>query len=391
MPLNALDLQRLQDALALAEGSFGLSEPNPRVGCVIGWPDGRVLVKGNTQAPGQAHAEAAALAQARAQGIDLRGATAWVSLEPCSHHGRTPPCCDALVDAGVARVVAALGDPFDQVNGRGFARLRAAGVEVAVADAESAEEAALAQAARDINLGFFSRVQRHRPWVRLKLATSLDGYTALPDGRSQWITGEPARADGQRWRARASAVLSGIGTVLADDPQLNVRAVPTMRQPRRIVLDSRLRLPDGAQLLQKPQGLTMVCAESALEEPQVGARAQTLREVGVEVLPLRAAPAGGVDLPALLGALHAQQVNELHVEAGARLSGALVAAGLVDELLWYQAPRLLGQGRPSLEMPAPAHLADAAGWHVVHMTALGDDLRLRLRSHPAHAWAIRAD
>jgi diaminohydroxyphosphoribosylaminopyrimidine deaminase/5-amino-6-(5-phosphoribosylamino)uracil reductase len=391
MPLNALDLQRLQDALALAESSFGLSEPNPRVGCVIGWPDGRVLARGSTQAPGQAHAEAAALAQARAHGLDLRGATAWVTLEPCAHQGRTPPCCDALVDAGVARVVAAVGDPFEQVDGRGFARLRAAGVEVAVADARNAKEGALAQAAREINLGFFSRVQRRRPWVRLKLATSLDGFTALPDGQSQWITGEPARSDGQRWRARASAVLSGIGTVLADDPQLNVRTVPTLRQPRRIVLDSRLRLPGSAQLLKQPQGLTMVCAGSALEEADVGARARALREVGVEVWPLSSAPAGGIDLPALLATLYQQQVNELHVEAGARLSGAFVAAGLVDELLWYQAPRLLGRGRPSLQMPPPARLADASGWHVVHTTALGDDLRLRLRSAPAHAWASQAD
>ena len=213
----------LHQALALAEQAIGLSDPNPRVGCVILAADGRLLGAGHTQPAGEAHAEVMALRDATGRGHDVRGATAIVTLEPCSHHGRTPPCCDALIAAGIARVVVAVEDPNPLVAGQGLARLRAAGIVVELADL------AIAEAARELNIGFFSRMQRGRPFVRLKSAVSLDGRTALPDGRSQWITGEAARADGHAWRARASAILTGIGTVKEDDPRMTVRAVDTPR------------------------------------------------------------------------------------------------------------------------------------------------------------------
>ena len=230
----------MQQALALAAQALTLSSPNPRVGCVIATAEGRVLGEGFTQRAGGAHAEVMALRDAQARGQEVRGATAWVTLEPCAHQGRTGPCCDALAAAGVARVVAALEDPNPLVAGQGFARLRAAGVAVEVGPG--------AEAARELNLGFFSRMQRGRPWVRAKVAASLDGLTALPDGQSQWITGAAARADGHAWRARACAVLTGVGTVLADDARLDVRAVATQRQPQVLVLDSHLRTPPNASL-----------------------------------------------------------------------------------------------------------------------------------------------
>ena len=332
----------LRRALALAEQAIGLTDPNPRVGCVILAPDGRELGSGHTQAAGQAHAEIMALRDAAARGHEVRGATALVTLEPCSHHGRTPPCCDALIAAGVARVVAAAQDPNPQVAGQGLARLRAAGIDVLLA------EGPLADAARELNIGFFSRMQRGRPFVRLKSAVSLDGRTALPDGRSQWITGPAARADGHAWRKRAGAILTGIGTVLADDPRLDVRLVPTARQPLRLVLDPRGRLPAGARILQPP-------GETRVVGP------------------------GRADLPALLAELGVQGINELHVEAGPTLSGALLDPGLVDELLIYQAPLLIGEGRPLAALQALPGLDAARRWHFVEATAIGPDLRLRLR------------
>ncbi|MBI3346069.1 MAG: bifunctional diaminohydroxyphosphoribosylaminopyrimidine deaminase/5-amino-6-(5-phosphoribosylamino)uracil reductase RibD [Burkholderiales bacterium] len=341
--MPALDISdALRHALSLASQSIGLSDPNPRVGCVMLSADGETLGAGHTQAAGGAHAEVMALRDAKARGNDLHGATAVVTLEPCSHHGRTPPCCDALIAAGIARVVAAIEDPNPQVAGRGLARLQAAGIAVELADP------AIADAARELNIGFFSRMQRGRPFVRLKSAISLDGRTALPDGRSQWITGEAARADGHAWRRRAGAVLTGIGTVLADDPRLDVRLVPTMKQPLRLVLDPQGRTPASARILQPP-------GEARLIGP------------------------GRADLAALLAELGAQGINELHVEAGPTLSGAFLDAGLVDELLVYQAPVLIGEGRPLAALaPLPA-LGDARHWRLIEATPLGQDLRLRLR------------
>ena len=370
MALNPLDHARLQEALVLAEGSIGLSDPNPRVGCVIGRADGSVLGRGFTQQAGGPHAEIVALREARASGADVQGATAWVTLEPCAHHGRTPPCCDALIEARVGRVVVAVGDPFPQVSGQGMARLRAAGIEVDLADGE------VAHAARELNIGFFSRMERGRAWVRMKIAASLDGRTALPNGVSQWITGDAARADGHAWRRRAGAVLTGIGTVLADDPRLDVRLLPTSIQPARAIVDSRLRTPLQARVL-APPGAALIYTSSD-DSPQ----AQALRARGAQVLP-RPGNQGQVDLHAVLADLAERAVNEIHVEAGPALNGALLLAGQVDELLLYMAPRLLGAGRPIAALPSWDRLIDSLDYCFVESVAVGTDLRLRLRPRRA--------
>lgn len=364
---SPLDSQRLRDALALAETVIGLTDPNPRVGCVVGLEDGTVLGRGATQQPGGPHAEVMALRDAAAGGRAVAGATAWVTLEPCAHHGRTPPCCDALIAAGISRVVVAATDPFPQVNGQGIARLRAAGVQVDVAGGE------LADAARDINVGFFSRVQRGRPWVRMKVAASLDGTTALHNGASQWITSEAARRDGHAWRRRAGAVLTGLGTVLADDPRLDVRLVDTPRQPLRVVLDSQFRLPPTARVL-SPPGAALVVGTLP-----PGAASRALADAGAELLHLGAGPGGQVDLHALLPALAARGVNELHLEAGARLNGAFLAAGLVDELLLYLAPMLLGPGRPMAQWGPLQALSEQVALDLMACTPVGPDLRIRAR------------
>jgi len=356
----------MRDALALAESGCGRTDPNPRVGCVIGSTDGRVLGCGSTQQAGGAHAEVMALRDASAQGLDVRGATAWVTLEPCAHHGRTPPCCDALIAAGFARVVVASGDPFPGVAGQGIARLRAAGIQVDLADA------AFADAAHELNIGFFSRIQRGRPWVRMKIAASLDGRTALADGCSQWITGQAARRDGHAWRRRAGAVLTGIGTVLADDPRLDVRLVPTECQPLRVLIDSRLRLPADARVVPSPGQLLVFAAEDT------AGRQMVLEAAGAQVL-LRPGAAGRVDLHAVLADLSAREVNELHLEAGATLNGAWLGSGLVDELLLYQAPTLIGPGRPLAELVALDSMEDRTRWAFVDAKQLDADLRLRLR------------
>lgn len=361
MPLSALDDERLRQALALAEGVIGLTDPNPRVGCVIGSDDGRIFGRGATQQAGGPHAEVVALREAGAQAA---GATAWVTLEPCAHHGRTPPCCDALVAAGIARVVVALQDPFPLVAGAGIARLRAAGIEVVMA------EGATVHAAHELNIGFFSRVQRGRPWVRLKVAASLDGRTALPNGASQWITGAEARADGHAWRRRASAVLTGVGTVLADDPRLDVRLVPTPRQPLRVVLDSAWRTPPAARVLQPPGGALVIGVDGGNPAP--------LAAAGAEVLALPAAH-GRVPLAGTLEALAARGVNELHVEAGAVLNGALLQAGLVDEVLAYVAPSLLGDGRPFAQLGPFATLDERVTMCFEEAVFIGSDLRMRAR------------
>lgn len=367
MPAAALpassedDLQAMQLALAVAEQAIGLSDPNPRVGCVLTGPGWQVT--GSTQAAGSAHAEVMALRAARQAGHDVRGATAYVSLEPCAHHGRTPPCCDALIDAGIARVVVALEDPFPQVSGAGLARLRDAGVQV--------EVGLLAAQARDINIGFLSRVRRKRPWVRLKVAASLDGRTALNNGASQWITGSQARADGHAWRRRAGAVLTGIGTVQDDDPRLDVRLVPTARQPLRVVIDSRLEIAGSARVLQAPG--------PALVYTTVSAPPAWPELLHVEVATLPATPAGKTDLSALLADLARRGVNELHVEAGHRLNGSFLREGLVDELLVYLAPKMLGAGRDMAAFGPLERLADGLDFEFIDCTRVGSDLRVRLR------------
>lgn len=311
----------MAQALRLAERGLYTASPNPRVGCVL-VQGGNVAGEGWHERAGEPHAEIHAL---RAAGGAARGATAYVTLEPCSHHGRTPPCADALIEAGVARVVVAMQDPNPQVSGQGMAKLRAAGIAV--------ECGLMEVAARELNMGFFARMTRGLPWVRSKIGMSLDGRTALSNGASQWITGEEARRDVQHWRARSCAVLTGIGTVLADDAQLNVRDMAVTRQPLRVVLDSHLRMPSGARILQGG-GKTLIYAVQ-------GEQSAALRNAGAEISVLPDA-AGRVDLEAMLRDLAQRGINEVLVEAGSTLNGALLRAGLVDELLLYVAPQLLG-------------------------------------------------
>lgn len=354
-------------ALRHASDAIGLSDPNPRVGCVLTSSDGRLLSAGSTQRAGSAHAEVMALRAAAGQ--DLRGATAYVTLEPCSHHGRTPPCCDALVEAGVGEVRVALADPNPLVAGRGLERLRAAGIAVTVLPAADA----VAAAARELNIGFLSRMQRRRPWLRLKVAASLDGRTALDNGASQWITGEAARADGHRWRRRAGAVMTGIGTVLDDDPRLDVRWVETALQPRRVVVDSRLEIPPGARILQPPGEVWIYTAEPAGSD-----RARALTDRGAVVIACPGA-GGKVDLGAMLDDLARREINELHVEAGHKLNGSLVREGLVDEFLVYLAPRLLGSGREMARFGPLERLADGLALEFGAVDRVGADLRLIAR------------
>ena len=364
MSTTETDTDLMRTALALAQHAIGLSDPNPRVGCVIVGAHGQVIGRGHTQQAGGPHAEVMALRDAAAQGHAVRGATACVTLEPCAHHGRTPPCCDALIEAGVARVVMALQDPNPQVAGQGAARLRAAGIAV--------DEGPLADEARELNIGFFSRMQRGRPWVRLKAAVSLDGRTALNNGVSQWITGSAARADGHAFRKRAGAVLTGVGTVLDDDPRLDVRLVETARQPLRVVVDSRLDMPPTARLL-APPGAVLVYAAA----PDA-ARIAALQATGAEVATLPG-PAGKVDLAGVLADLARRGINELHVEAGHKLNGSFVREGLVDEFLIYMAPRLLGVGRELAAFGPLERLQDALALRFVSVTPIGDDLRLVAR------------
>ncbi|HSV79132.1 MAG TPA: bifunctional diaminohydroxyphosphoribosylaminopyrimidine deaminase/5-amino-6-(5-phosphoribosylamino)uracil reductase RibD [Ramlibacter sp.] len=349
-------------ALELARASLGHTEPNPRVGCVIVSADGsRVLGEGRTQPAGQPHAEIMALRDAAARGHDVRGATVHVTLEPCSHHGRTGPCCDALVAAGVGKVVASLQDPNPLVGGQGFARLRAAGVAVEVGPG--------ADEARRLNLGFFSRMVRKTPWVRMKIAASLDGQTALDSGQSQWITSEPARTDGHAWRARAGAVLTGIGTVLEDNPRLDVRLVQASRQPDLVVVDSRLQTPPDATLFQPVRRVLVYAAESRPE-------AQAALEGQGATVVLVPGPRGKVDLAAMLADLGRREVNELHLEAGHKLNGSFLRENLVDELLVYLAPKLLGQGRGMAHFGPIAGLDHAVGLDFTDMQRIGPDLRL---------------
>lgn len=356
----------MQEALELAAQALFLSNPNPHVGCVLTSINGQVLGRGFTQQAGGPHAEVVALRDAAAQGHDVRGATAYVTLEPCAHQGRTGPCCDALIAAGIARVVASLADPNPLVAGQGFARLRAAGVAVEVGPG--------AAESRELNIGFFSRMVRAAPWVRMKAATSLDGVAALADGTSQWITSPEARADGHAWRARACAVLTGVGTVLADDPLLNVRGVATARQPHLVVLDSRLRTPVGARLFDVPSRQVWIYTADA-DAPA----ADALRARGATVTALPNAD-GQVDLPALLRDLGQRSVNELHLEAGPRLSGAFVRARCVDEVLLYLAPLLLGAGaRGPAEWGPLQALSEGLQLAYKSVQRAGPDLRVLAR------------
>ncbi len=363
----------MQLALRLAEEGLYRTSPNPRVGCVLVNASQQVIGQGSTQRAGGSHAEVMALRDARARGHITRGATAYVTLEPCSHHGRTGPCCDALVEAGIARVVASLGDPNPRVAGQGFERLRAAGVEVEVGPG--------AEASRELNIGFLSRMVRRMPWVRLKSAASLDGITALPDGQSQWITSAAARADVHTWRARACVVLTGVGTVLADNPRLDVREVPTERQPWVAVLDSRLRTPPDAALL-RAQARDVVIYCAVRDEP----RESALRASGATIVHMPG-PDGRVALRAVMADLAAREANEVHVEGGAIASGALCAAGLVDEVLLYLAPKLLGQGRGIAPFGPLPDLGEALGLTIRSVAQVGPDLRVCARMNDRESMA----
>jgi diaminohydroxyphosphoribosylaminopyrimidine deaminase/5-amino-6-(5-phosphoribosylamino)uracil reductase len=360
MSFSAVDHGMMARALQLGERGLWTTTPNPRVGCVL-VRNGEIVGEGWHEKAGEPHAEVNAL---RAAGDRARGATAYVTLEPCSHHGRTPPCADALVAAGVVRVVAAMGDPNPLVAGQGLARLRAAGIETA--------SGLLEDEARELNIGFVSRMTRGRPWLRLKAAASLDGKTALNNGVSQWITGPDARRDGHRWRARACAVLTGIGTVRDDDPQLSVRDVDTSRQPLRVVVDSRLEIPLTAKILHGGPVLVAAAVDDEM-------KADLLRAAGAEVLLLSNAD-GKVELNGLLQELGRRGVNEVHAEAGFKLNGSLLREGLVDELLLYLAPCLIGHAASGLfNLPELTSLNDKHLLQIRDLRQIGEDIRLIAR------------
>lgn len=354
MNTAAVDARHMAQALTLARRGLFTTHPNPRVGCVIARGD-EVVGEGWHEAAGGPHAEVAAL---RAAGERARGATAYVTLEPCCHHGRTPPCSEALIAAGIARVVAATRDPNPRVAGGGLAQLAGAGIAVDVGLMEAT--------ARELNRGFFARMQRGRPWVRIKLAASLDGRTALANGASQWITGEDARRDVQQWRAQSDAILTGSGTVLADDPRLTVRDIPLRQQPLRVVIDSALRIDPTARLLRESgKALIFTCAARTF---QAGNAVEVIRQPG----------SGRVDLSQAMEVLAEREINEVWVEAGPGLSGALLTAGLVDEVFVYLAPRLFGDaGRGMFALGMVENLDAAPALNIVDVRAVGQDWRVR--------------
>ncbi len=354
--LDTNDSHWMARALQLAERGLYTTSPNPRVGCVL-VKDGAVVGEGWHERAGEPHAEVHAL---RAAGESARGATAYVTLEPCSHYGRTPPCADALIAAGVARVVIASQDANPLVGGQGIAKLRVAGIEV--------ECGLMETAARELNLGFFSRMMRGTPWVRSKIAASLDGRTALENGTSKWITGAAARQDVQHWRARSCAVLTGIGTVLADDPQLNVRGIEVERQPLRVVLDRKLRIAPEAKILQG--GNTLIYTASNDEKKRAALQARSAEVVVMEKF----------ELPAVLRDLAQRGINEVLVEAGRTLNGALFKAKLVDELVLYLAPQLLGDAaRGMADLGALTQLEQRVELAWQDMRQVGNDLRITAR------------
>jgi diaminohydroxyphosphoribosylaminopyrimidine deaminase/5-amino-6-(5-phosphoribosylamino)uracil reductase len=357
---TAADREFMRQALDLAERGLYTTTPNPRVGCVI-VKDGTVIASAWLEKAGMPHAEALAL---KAAGERARGATLYVNLEPCSHHGRTPPCADAIVAAGIGRVVAAMQDPNPKVAGAGFAKLRAAKIEV--------DHGLMEDEARELNIGFVARMTRGRPWVRMKIAASLDGRTALANGKSQWITGEAARADGHRWRARACAVLTGHGTVRDDDPQLNVRGVDTPRQPLKIVVDSRFETPLSARLLKN--GKTLVAG--AVDETK---RIAALKAAGADTVVIPN-DRGKVELFKLMEELARRELNEIHVEGGAKLNGSLLQAGVVDELLVYLAPSVIGDsGRGMFNLPELTELSQRTALTIRSVERVGEDVRILAR------------
>jgi len=360
MSFSAVDHSMMARALRLAERAMWTTTPNPRVGCVL-VRDSWIVGEGWHEKAGEPHAEVHAL---NAAGRRARGATAYVTLEPCSHHGRTPPCAEALIAAGISRVVVAMTDPNPLVAGKGLALLAAAGIETACGLLETE--------ARELNIGFVARMTRGRPWLRLKAAASLDGKTALNNGLSQWITGPDARRDGQRWRARACAILTGIGTVRDDDPLLNVRDLETTRQPLRVVVDSKLGTPLTARILQGGPSLIVGAVENA-------EKIELLRSTGAEVLIFPNA-AGKVELKDLLDELGRRGINEVHAEAGFKLNGSLLREGLVDELLLYLAPCLIGHDASGLfNLPELTSLDQKRQLKIRDLRQVGENIRILAR------------
>ncbi|MGH8127928.1 MAG: bifunctional diaminohydroxyphosphoribosylaminopyrimidine deaminase/5-amino-6-(5-phosphoribosylamino)uracil reductase RibD [Gammaproteobacteria bacterium] len=358
-----IDDRYMRRALRLAVKGLRTCAPNPAVGCVI-VNDGRIVGEGFHARAGESHAEVFALRQA---GEQARGATVYLTLEPCSHHGHTPPCVSALIEAGVSRVVAAARDPNPKVAGNGFAALQAAGIEVHVGPGETQT--------RRINRGFFSRFERGRPWLTLKVAMSLDGKSALADGTSQWITGPVARASVHRSRARVGAVLTGVGTVLADDPALTVRLTGVSRQPMRVVLDSKLSTPPNVRLFSEAGGpIHLFCTTDDSE------RRRALEAAGATIHVTEADAEGRTQWEAVLHTLVELGINDVYAECGPRLAGALIASGFVDELDLFQAPHLLGpDARPFAVLGEQARIPDPPRWRVVRTQRVGRDVRIRLQ------------
>ena len=362
-------------ALNIASQAMRITSPNPRVGCVIVNRQGQVLGQGHTQKAGGLHAEMVALQDAANQGHSVEGATVYVTLEPCAHHGRTGPCCDALIHAKVGKVVSAIADPNPLVAGQGFDRLKAAGIEVEIGDGELQAEYQ--------NPGFLSRMRRQKPWVRLKMAASLDGQTALQNGQSQWITGLEARADGHAWRARACAILTGIGTVLEDDPLLDLRLCANLgsapRMPHLVIVDSKLETPLSAKLFQHSQPGTptprQIWIYAAKDHPEKRAALAALG-ARITVLPNEH---GKVDLSALMTDLAQREVNELHVEAGHKLNGSLIREGCVDEVLVYLAPQILGIGQGMARWGPLEDLSQSLSLEFTETQLIGKDLRVLAR------------
>jgi len=358
----------MREALIEAQKALYLANPNPRVGCII-VKNGQEIGRGHTQQVGGPHAEVQALADARSRGIDPAGATVYVTLEPCNHTGRTPPCVDALIAAKPQNIIVAMIDPNPLVAGKGIERLQAAGIAV--------ETGLLGKEAAALNRGFISRMTRGLPWVRLKIAATLDGKTALPNGTSQWITGSLARADGHHWRAQACAVLTGGGTVKEDNPTLNVRDVQTQRQPWKVIVDSKLETPLDSKLLNGIEQSGVIIFSAHLQSSEQLAHAKLLRERGVEVIELPNAY-GKVDLPQLFAYLAQERhMNEIHVEAGAKLNGSLLREDCIDELLLYYAPFFIGEGLGMSNLPAIPSLKDRQAWQLIDQAVFDPDVRLR--------------
>ena len=369
---SAVDQQWMREAIAQAHQALYLSNPNPRVGCVI-VRDGQIIAKGHTQKVGGPHAEVQALSDLHSQGLSCEGASIYVTLEPCSHTGRTGPCVDAIIAAKPAKVFIAMQDPNPLVMGQGIERLKAAGIEVHCGLLESE--------AKELNRGFVSRMTRGLPWVRLKIAATLDGKTALPDGQSQWITGPVARADGHHWRAQACAIVTGVGTVKEDDPLLNVREVATQRQPWKIIVDSKLETPANAKILENLNGAGVIIVSGILDSSEQKQKARTLRDRGIEVIEMPNA-FGKVDLPKMFAYLAKErEMNEIHVEAGFKLNGSMLREQCVDELLLYYAPFFMGEGIGMANVTPLSNLNLQKDWQMFEKQFLGDDLRLRLINH----------